>query len=203
MKPLGKAMKVAHRNDLNKKKALDGFLANYRATPHSSTGIAPGDILLRHGYNKDFPELNLKTDKEIREALDKDMAKRNQRNTNLNEHRLSHNLEVGDLVLTKNNNKKRKFEPTFNEQPMVVSAIENDGGIICSAPNSEQRRHADDIRPLIVSEQSISQPAITSEEQTAHLASNGAYRQEDLDPPDSDNTLRKSSHKRYPNPKQV
>ena len=129
MKPLGKAMKIAHRNNLNKSKALDGFLANYRATPHSSTGVAPGDILLRHGYNKDFPELNLKTDEEIREALNKDMAKRNERNTNLNEHRLSHNLEIGDLVLTKNNNKKSKFEPTFNEQPMVVSAIENDGKI--------------------------------------------------------------------------
>ena len=85
----------------------------------------------------------------------------------------------------------------------VVSAIENDGGIICSAPNLEQRRHADDIRPLSVSEQSINEPANTAEEQTTHLASNGAYRQEHSDQPDNDidNALRKSSRKRYPNPK--
>jgi len=57
MKPLGKAMKIAHHEKKNKAQALNEFLASYRATPHSSTGIAPGDILLRHGYGNTFLKL--------------------------------------------------------------------------------------------------------------------------------------------------
>ena len=49
MKPLGKAMKIAFQLNTDKKKALEEFLEAYRATPHSGTNIAPGDMLLRHG----------------------------------------------------------------------------------------------------------------------------------------------------------
>ena len=54
MKPLGKAMKIAHFNHQNKQKALNGFLSSYRLIPHPSTGEAPGDLLFRGGYQGRF-----------------------------------------------------------------------------------------------------------------------------------------------------
>ena len=50
MRPLGKAMKAAHNEKSNKKKALNDMLSSYRATPHPSTGIAPGDMMFRYTF---------------------------------------------------------------------------------------------------------------------------------------------------------
>ena len=55
MKPLGKAMKIVYNTGSGKQKQLKQFLAQYRATPHSATNMAPGDILLRNGVSRTFP----------------------------------------------------------------------------------------------------------------------------------------------------
>ena len=55
MKPMGKTLKAAHYNGQNKEEALNDFLGVYRATPHISTEVAPGDMIFRNGFAKDFP----------------------------------------------------------------------------------------------------------------------------------------------------
>ena len=55
MKPLGKAMKIAHHHRTDKEVALNKLLRDYRATPHSATGMAPGDLILRNGFNSELP----------------------------------------------------------------------------------------------------------------------------------------------------
>ena len=55
MKPLGKTMKSANLSKGDKEEALNGLLAQYRATPHPATGVAPGNIMFRSGYKRDFP----------------------------------------------------------------------------------------------------------------------------------------------------
>ena len=55
MKPLGKALKAAYYNRDSAQQAIDEMLKSYRSTPHPATGVAPGDILFRHGYQTDFP----------------------------------------------------------------------------------------------------------------------------------------------------
>ena len=59
MRPLGKSMKAAHQQKSNKEEALNQMLSSYRATPHPSTGIAPGNIMFRAGYKKDFPRIHV------------------------------------------------------------------------------------------------------------------------------------------------
>ena len=130
MKPLGKAMKIAHLEGKNKKKALGEFLATFRATPHSATGMAPGDILLRYGFSKDFPRQYLPDylpdDKDIREALESDNQRRTKRDLVKNESRTSPSYKIGDFVLTRNKNKSYKFDPLLNENPMIITDIDND-----------------------------------------------------------------------------
>ena len=65
MKPMGKALKAAHYNGQNKEEALNDFLGAYRATPHISTGVAPGDMIFRNGFAKDFPSIQPVTDEEV------------------------------------------------------------------------------------------------------------------------------------------
>ena len=145
MKPLAKTMKIAHHNSRDKTQALNELLARYRATPHSSTGIAPGDILFRHGYNKDFPQTQEVGDQQIREAMETDQCTREARDNKLNQSRTEECIKVGDMVLTRNF-QKTKFQPTFWPQPLQVTKVEN-GAIKCTAEDgSSQLRHSDDVK---------------------------------------------------------
>ena len=55
MKPLGKCLKIAHRNRESKERAIRDLLMAYRTTPHPATGLSPGEMLFRHGYRGAFP----------------------------------------------------------------------------------------------------------------------------------------------------
>ena len=145
MRPLGKTMKSAHSGNANKEEALNHFLAAYRATPHSATGIAPGDIMFRHGYGNSFPRVQPPTDQTVREALDQDEQAREERDTELNLTRMKPEFEVGDTVYTKNNG-HTKFQPAYGPDPRTIVSVE-DGGVTCiNEQGTVQRRHQDDIK---------------------------------------------------------
>ena len=145
MKPLGKAMKAAHFNKQCKAKVLDKLLSSYRATPHSATGISPGDILFRHGYCHDFPKVSDQSDKLVREALEHDGNTKQDRNNKKNINRKNENYNIGDRVYTKNHS-KTKFEPTFGPVPMIITGT-RDGGVECTdGYGMSQRRHLDDVK---------------------------------------------------------
>lgn len=145
MKPLGKCMKAAYSQNIDKNKALGIFLSTYRATPHSSTGIAPADILFRHGYGNVFPKTAPVPDDEVDEALNGDQETREDRDADMNLTRRNDEFQVGDRVITKNNG-HTKFQPVYGPDPKTVIAIE-DGGITCTnAGGTVQRRHQDDVK---------------------------------------------------------
>jgi len=154
MKPLGKCIKTAHASGTDKSQAMDQFLSSYRATPHSATGMAPGDILFRHGYGNQFPRTDPSTDEAVRKALELDQITRERRDQELNTTRMDSNFQIGDRVLTRNNN-HTKFQPGFGPTEMTVTALEN-GGIICvDKEGTCQRRHPDDVKPAPIETQKV------------------------------------------------
>ena len=48
MKPLLEAVKTSHTEGKNWRDELFHFLPNYRATPHTTTNVAPADLMFRH-----------------------------------------------------------------------------------------------------------------------------------------------------------
>ena len=88
-------MKIAHEKSEPLDKALRDFLATYRATPHTSTGISPGDFLLRHGYGDSFPKGHIPNDRETDEAQCRDQKIRQDRDDRLNRTRMRPRLEIG------------------------------------------------------------------------------------------------------------
>ena len=145
MKPLGKCMKAAHSQGSNKNEALGEWLASYRATPHSATGLAPGDVLFRHGYSNAFPKTNPATDKQVQEAFDQDQQKREDRDAEMNLTRRRDSFEVGDQVILKNNS-HTKFQPAYGPDPKTVIAVGEEGVTCKDAKGAMQRRHQDDIK---------------------------------------------------------
>ena len=199
MKPLGKAMKVAHHAKKSMRKALGEFLSTYRATPHSATGLAPGDILFRHGYAKDFPRLNGIVEEEVEAALEDDFRKRQARDKIKNSGRKEPNLEVGEKVLVKDQTRKSKFDPIFLEEPRTIMDLEPGGGVICQTEDGNtQRRHVDDVRPAPAPEQIQSnQPEGTETQGTSETI------QTDTTETDIPLGPRRSERGHKPNPKYI
>ena len=56
MKPLTKAVRCAQAEGRDWKKNLFRFLLNYRATPHSSTGVTPAELLFKRQIATKLPE---------------------------------------------------------------------------------------------------------------------------------------------------
>ena len=148
-KPLGKTMKVAHYNLQDKQEAINQLLTNYRATPHSSTGIAPGDMLFRDGYKADYPHVSGTTEVQVRDAIKRDQEQREKRceMQNQSKYRQEQPLTAGDTVITRNNSRSTKFEPIFDPNPCTVETTEPGGAICLTAEGSMRRRHIDDIKP--------------------------------------------------------
>ena len=148
MKPLGKSMKIAHHNNANKNLALNQLLSSYRATPHSATGVTPGNMLFRSGYRSGFPATEPLTDEQAEEARERDIKQRSERTNKLNnsKHRKDDDLRVGDIVHTRINKRTSKFQPLFDPTPRTVTSIDN-GGITCiDTLGTTQRRHLDDVK---------------------------------------------------------
>ena len=146
MKPLGKSMKIAHYDSGNLDTALQNFLTTYRATPNKTTGIAPGDVMFRHGYGNNFPKTFTPDNDTVREALSMEQQYRECKGDEMNINRRREEFHIGDQVLTRNEKKKTKFEPTFDPTPRTITHVEN-GGIVCRDEEGvPQRRHMDDIK---------------------------------------------------------
>ena len=154
MKPLGKTMKIAHHHRQDKSQALNSLLANYRATPHTSTGMAPGDVLFRHGYRADGPQRNAIPEEELRHALNEDHERRRRRSDQMNasKYRNQQQLHPGDVVITRNNKRTSKFQPLFDPTPRIVEHTEPGGATCMAADGTIQRRHIDDIKPIALND---------------------------------------------------
>ena len=57
MRTIQKTLRVAHLENKNWKQELFLFLRNYRATPHSTTGISPAELLFGRKLTVKLPEV--------------------------------------------------------------------------------------------------------------------------------------------------
>ena len=150
MRPLGKAMKTAFYNKTDRQQALNNLLSTYRATPHPSTGVPPGNILFRSGYKKDFPRKEL-SNQMLVEVQDRNKAQRKAREhrMNISNHRCRSTILPGDIVYTRNMI-RNKFQPLFGPELYEVIEISNYGGVFlrsCSG-NRSMHRHLDDVKQV-------------------------------------------------------
>ena len=147
MRPVGKCRKAAHHQRANKTHALNNMLASYRATPHPATGIAPGNIMFRSGYKKDFPRCSA-SETEVKEALESDRNTREARGqlTNTSNHSVHLDLMPNQMVIVRNINRK-KFDPIFGPQLHKVIDVKGNGATLLRVWDSKiVRRHLNDIK---------------------------------------------------------
>ena len=66
MKPLMKAICTAHLQKQNWRRTIQEFLLNYRATPHTTTQVAPATLMFSRNTRTKLPQIDTKTDKNPR-----------------------------------------------------------------------------------------------------------------------------------------
>ena len=82
MRPLGKAMKIAHMNKHSEKDTPEQLLDNYRDTPHSATGLTPSAMLFRDDKQTSFPRQPV-TERDIEIAREHDEQRKRGQNKSM------------------------------------------------------------------------------------------------------------------------
>ena len=137
MKTIGKAIRCANVEKRSWKQEMYGFLRNYRATPHRTTGISPAELMFGRKLNTKLPKLNektidtnvMKSDKINKEKMKSYADRKNNAKPS--------QLKVGDTVLVKQE-KKDKLTTPFNPKPMKI--VETKGTMITAKSCDEEKQ---------------------------------------------------------------
>ena len=133
LKTLEKAIRTAVVQGKNWKQALFTFLRQYIATPHSTTGKSPSELLNGRKLKSTLPLVQFdQASPEIRRADAKRKEKMKEYADKCN-HAINTDLDVGDKVLIKQP-KQNKMSTPFKPEPFEVT--EKKGSMI-TAQNAE------------------------------------------------------------------
>ena len=154
MKPLTKAVRSAHAEGRDWKAFLYQFLLNYRATPHSTTGIAPAQLLFNRKITTKLPEISqpedTPADTAVRAKDTKAKEKMKQRADKRARSRQP-DIKIGDTVLVR---QKKRNKLTMKFDPAPYKVIEVKGSMITAIPNertiTRNVSHFKKIQPSVV-----------------------------------------------------
>ena len=125
MKNLGKVIRTAAIDKVSWKQRLREFLRVYRATPHSTTKVAPNDLMFRNANTSRLPEISRfipnMLDAKAREN-DENRKLEMKKEADLRLHAKPHSFSVGDFVLLKQR-KLNKATTKFETDPYRVVEI--------------------------------------------------------------------------------
>jgi hypothetical protein len=81
MKPLVKAVKSAHHENKDWKREMFKFLLNYRATPHSTTGKSPSELLYNRKIQTKLAQVTVENESSLHQEVKErdERLKKNQR----------------------------------------------------------------------------------------------------------------------------
>ena len=123
-----KVVKTAKLEHKNYKQELNRLLRNYRATPHSTTRVAPATALFGRPMKTKLPEMSTPcSDHEIRERDQTAKAKMKSHADNRRYVKPS-TLKEGDMVFVKRDDSKKKSDTPYDPRPCTV--VEEKGSMV-------------------------------------------------------------------------
>ena len=123
-----KVIKTAKLEHKNPKQEMNRLLRNYRATPHSTTRVAPATALFGRPMKTKLPELTIPhSDPEIRERDRTAKAKMKKHADNKRYIRPS-TVKEGDTVIVKRDDSKKKSDTPYDPRPHIV--VEKKGSMV-------------------------------------------------------------------------
>ena len=128
VRTIKKVIKTAKLGHKNPKQELNRLLRNYRATPHSTTRVAPATALFGRLMKTKLPELTTpRSDLEMRERDRSAKAKMKKHADNKRYIRPS-TVKEGDTVFVKRDDSKKKSDMPHDPRPHIV--VEKKGSMV-------------------------------------------------------------------------
>lgn len=123
MRTIQKTLRAAHLENKNWKQELFLFLRNYRATPHSTTGVPPAELLFGRKMTIKLPEL-VPTSPSRSQFADIDLKKKEKMKVYADTatNGRPHTLQVGDTVLARQR-RQNKLSSPYNKHPYTIVQI--------------------------------------------------------------------------------
>ncbi len=136
MHTLQKCIRAAIIEKKNWKQAMNQFLLNYRATPHSTTSISPSESLNNRKIKTMLPEMSSISKPRQKPMAEFDAQKKDQIKSCTDNSRGAKEscLKPGDTVLLKQP-KENKFSAPYNPEPFIV---ERRKGTMVTAKNDSK-----------------------------------------------------------------
>ncbi|XP_033731261.1 uncharacterized protein K02A2.6-like [Pecten maximus] len=136
IRTLGKSIRAAHAENRVLKQELFRFLRNYRATPHTTTGVSPSELLFGRNIRVKILSIEVKTsdDSIVRETDNKRKQKMKEK-LDSTRHATESKLKVGDTVLVKQN-KHDKLTIPFDPKPYRINSKK--GSMVKAERNNHQ-----------------------------------------------------------------
>ena len=142
MRTLKKAVQTAQMESGSWKQELHRFLRHYRATPHSTTGQSPSELLYGRKLRTELPSVtsNTKkvtfTDDRLR-GRDERMKRYMKELADARNHASQHDeLHIGDTVLVKRDGIPSKLDTPYVPEPLVVK--EKQGTMVTATSDSSK-----------------------------------------------------------------
>lgn len=139
MRTLQKAVRTMMIEKQNWNTGLQLFLMQYRATPHSTTSIAPAKALIKSAYRTIIPEM---FNESVPDNFDLQLRMSDERNKNKMKENAdqargvsNHQIQEGDVVIVKTP-KVNKFSTPFDPNPFTVTEVK---GTAITAQRDERK----------------------------------------------------------------
>ena len=139
MKPLTKVLQTAKIEGRKWKQELQRFLLNYRSTPHSTTKVAPCELLFNRKVSGHLPELASNKVINKHELAKANIEKQKLANKKYYDKRHSvreSEIKVGDTVMCRQR-KNNKLTPKFD--PELLTVIERKYNTVIAEGNGQRR----------------------------------------------------------------
>jgi hypothetical protein len=137
MKPRTKVIRAAHIEQKEWKRDLYKFLLNYRAMPHTTTGVSPSDLLFNRKIKVKLQQMVTPKDQDkhcILRQKDEQAKLKMKQYADTKRKAKTSTIEVGDTVLVCQR-KESKFTSKFDQHPFKV--VRKKGTMITAKRNGK------------------------------------------------------------------
>ena len=138
VKTLKKCVKTSKAQCLNWRKEVQGFLRNYRTTPHVTTNVPPASLFLKREIRNKLPQLDkVNDDTAVRQRDAKQKLKMKSYADSKNYVKPSQ-IKMGDQVIVQRPFNHSKSDTPYNPDPMTVTDRK---GSMITARSSKDGQH--------------------------------------------------------------
>ena len=147
-KTLLKVIRIASLEGKDWKKALQNFLFQYRTTPHTITGLSPGELLMGRRLNDKLPKVTIPSER-ITEAHWQQLLRERDAQGKLRQKEYADSkrsaqysdIAEGDRILL-NKSRDNKLSPNFEPEPYIVVEKKGNAVLIEDQEGSTKLRNA-------------------------------------------------------------